>query len=85
MADPYREKVTQLLKACSTRKAAHKPLKRSVGSVDAIVLTPDGETLRIELQGNRAAMLKAAEARKTGAPLPPLFHRNADSCAQAMP
>jgi hypothetical protein len=42
------------------------------GLIDAIVLTPDGQTLRIELQGNLAAMLRAAEAQKTGAPLPPL-------------
>jgi hypothetical protein len=39
--------------------------------VDAIVLTPDNDSLRIEVQGNLAAMLKAAEAQKDGKPTPP--------------
>jgi hypothetical protein len=49
------------------------------GLIDAIVLTPDGDSLRIELQGNLAAMLKAAEAQKTGEPLPAIGNWNETS------
>ena len=59
-------------------------LRRSItydlrGLIDAIVLTPDGDSLRIELQGNLAAMLKAAEAQKTGEPLPAIGNWNETS------
>jgi hypothetical protein len=40
--------------------------------IDAIVLTPQEGELKIELQGNLAAMLKAAHAQTTGASLAPL-------------
>jgi hypothetical protein len=42
------------------------------GLIDAIVLTPQEGELKIELQGNLAAMLKAAQAQSTGASLAPL-------------
>jgi hypothetical protein len=35
------------------------------GLIDAIVLTPEEGTLKIELQGNLAAMLKAAQAQNS--------------------
>ena len=39
------------------------------------MLTPEEGELKIELQGNLAAMLKAAHAQSTGASLAPLGHR----------
>lgn len=72
MADLYREKVTQLARGLEhedSRTAAAEALR---GLIDAIVLTPQGGELRIELQGNLAAMLKAAQAQSTGEPLTPL-------------
>ena len=42
------------------------------GLIDAIVLTPRETELKIELQGNLAAMLKAAQAQTTGPSLAPL-------------
>jgi site-specific DNA recombinase len=72
MADLYREKVTQLARGLEheeSRTAAAEALR---GLIDAIVLTPQEGELRIELQGNLAAMLKAAQAQSTGAPLAPL-------------
>ena len=72
MADLYREKVTQLARGLEheeSRTAAAEALR---GLIDAIVLTPQGGELGIELQGNLAAMLKAAQAQSTGAPMVPL-------------
>ena len=72
MADLYREKVTQLARGLEheeSRTAAAEALR---GLIDAIVLTPQEGELRIELQGNLAAMLKAAQAQNTGASLAPL-------------
>jgi len=42
------------------------------GLIDAIVLTPQGGELKIERQGNLAAMLKAAQMQSAGAALVPL-------------
>jgi site-specific DNA recombinase len=72
MADLYREKVTELARGLEheeSRTAAAEALR---GLVDAIVLTPRGRELTIQLQGNLAAMLKAAHAQSTGASLAPL-------------
>ena len=69
MADLYREKVTQLargLEDAESRTAAADALR---GLIDAIVLTPHGGELKIELQGNLAAMLRAAHAQSSGASL----------------
>jgi len=69
MADLYREKVTQLARGLEdedSRTAAADALR---GLIDAIVLTPLEGELRIELRGNLAAMLRAAHAQSSGAPL----------------
>ena len=64
MADLYRQKVTALAQALEhpeTRTEASEALR---GLIDAIVLTPDQGELRIELKGNLAAMLGAAQNAK---------------------
>ena len=64
MAELYRQKVTALAQALEhpeTRTEASETLR---GLIDAIVLTPDRGELRIELKGNLAAMLGAAENAK---------------------
>ncbi|MBI3491814.1 MAG: recombinase family protein [Acidobacteria bacterium] len=76
MGDLYREKVTQLAHGLQHEESRTQAAEALRGLIDAIVLNPEGETLGIELQGNLAAMLKAAEAQKTGAPLPPLGNWN---------
>ena len=66
MADLYRENVTKLARGLEheeSRSAAAEALR---GLIDAIVLTPHEGELKIELQGNLAAMLKAAQAQRTG-------------------
>ena len=70
MAELYRQKVTTLahaLEAAETRTEAREALR---GLIDAITLTPEAGILRIELQGNLAAMLGATvqskRATKTG-------------------
>src|SRR5262245_35579138 len=68
----YREKVTQLTRGLvheESRTAAADALR---GLIDAIVLTPQAGELRIELQGNLAAMLEAAQAQSSGSSLAPL-------------
>ena len=64
MAGLYRQKVTALAQALErpeTRTEASEVLR---GLVDAIVLTPDEGELQIELKGNLAAMLGAAQSAK---------------------
>jgi site-specific DNA recombinase len=64
MAGLYRQKVTALAEALEhseTRTEASEALR---GLIDAIVLTPDQGELQIELKGNLAAMLGAAQNAK---------------------
>jgi len=64
MADLYRTKVEQLaaaLQADGSRLEASETLR---GLIDSIVLTPEKGQLRIELRGNLAAMLTAAQETK---------------------
>jgi site-specific DNA recombinase len=64
MADLYRSKVEELASAFQredTRLEASKMLR---GLIDSIVLTPEKGQLRIELRGNLAAMLTAAQQTK---------------------
>jgi hypothetical protein len=64
MADLYREKVENLAAALQredTRLEASEMLR---GLIDSIVLIPDEGQLRIELRGNLAAMLTAAQQTK---------------------
>jgi hypothetical protein len=64
MADLYRSKVEELAAALQredTRLEASEMLR---GLIDSIVLIPDEGQLRIELRGNLAAMLTAAQKTK---------------------
>jgi site-specific DNA recombinase len=64
IADLYRSKVEQLASALQredTRLEASEMLR---GLIDSIVLKPEGGQLRIELKGNLAAMLAAAQKTK---------------------
>ena len=64
MADLYRSKVEELAPALQredTRLEASEMLR---GLIDSIVLTPEKGQLRIELRGNLAAMLTAAQQTK---------------------
>ena len=64
MAGLYRQKVTALALALEhpeTRTEASEALR---GLIEAIVLTPDQGELQIELKGNLAAMLGAAQNAK---------------------
>ncbi len=64
MADLYRGKVEELASALQredTRVQASEMLR---GLIDSIVLTPDDGRLRVELRGNLAAMLTAAQETK---------------------
>ena len=64
MADLYRSKVEGLaaaLQRADTRLEASEMLR---GLIEAIVLTPEKGQLRIELRGNLAAMLAAAQQTK---------------------
>ncbi len=64
MADIYRTKVAELAAALQrpdTRIEASETLR---GLIDSIVLSPEAGQLRIELRGNLAAMLTAAQQAK---------------------
>jgi site-specific DNA recombinase len=72
MADLYREKVTQLARSLEHEESRTGAAEALRGLIDAIVLTPEEGELKIQLQGNLAAMLKTAQAHSTGASLAPL-------------
>jgi hypothetical protein len=64
MADLYRTKIEELASALQredTRLEASEMLR---GLIDSIILTPEKGQLRIELRGNLAAMLAAAQETK---------------------
>jgi site-specific DNA recombinase len=71
MAELYREKVTQLARGLENEESRTAAADALRGLSDAIILTPQEGELKIELQGNLAAMLKAAQAQSTGASLAP--------------
>jgi hypothetical protein len=65
MASVYRSKVNQLAQALEhpeTRTEAAEALRVLV---QAIILTPQGDKLGVELRGDLAAMLGAAQNAKT--------------------
>ena len=65
MADLYRgEGRGTRVSAPARGHARWRPLKCSVGLIDSIVLIPEKGQLRIELRGNLAAMLTAAQETK---------------------
>lgn len=64
MADLYKSKVEELASALQredTRLEASEALR---GLIESIVLMPQGDQLRVELRGNLAAMLTAAQQTK---------------------
>ena len=64
MAELYRQKVTSLAQALThpeTRTEASETLR---GLIEAILLIPNQGELQIELKGNLAAMLGAAQNAK---------------------
>ena len=64
MGDLYRTKVQQLAQALQRPEARIEASEMLRGLVDSIVLTPKDGQLRIELRGNLAAMLTAAQESK---------------------
>jgi site-specific DNA recombinase len=64
LAALYREKVTTLASALQNAESRSEAAEALRGLVDAIILVPAGNELRIELKGNHAAMLCAAQNAK---------------------
>jgi site-specific DNA recombinase len=64
LAALYREKVATLAAALQNAESRSEAAEALRGLVDAIVLVPAGNELRIELKGNLAAMLSAAQNAK---------------------
>ena len=60
----YREKVATLASALQNVDSRSEAAEALRGLVDAIVLVPAGNELRIELKGNLAAMVSAAQNAK---------------------
>ena len=61
--------MTQLARGLEYEESRTAAAEARRGLIDGIVLTPQEGELKIELQGNLAAMLKAAHAQSTGASL----------------
>ena len=61
MADLYRTKVEELAASLQREDARTEASETLRGLIDAIVLMPEKGQLRIELRGNLAAMLTAAQ------------------------
>jgi plasmid stabilization system protein ParE len=64
MADLYRSKVEELAAALQREDARREASEMLRGLIDSIVLMPERGQLRIELRGNLAAMLAAAQKNK---------------------
>ena len=64
MAELYRQKVTDLARALEQPETSTEAAEAIRGLMDAIVLLPTEGELRIELKGNLAAMLSAAQNAK---------------------
>jgi hypothetical protein len=64
MAELYRQKVTTLAEALERPETRVEATEALRGLIDAIILTPDQDALRIDLKGNLAAMLSAATNAK---------------------
>ena len=64
LAALYREKVATLASARQNADSRSEAAEALRGLLDAIVLVPTGNQLRIELKGNLAAMLSAAQNAK---------------------
>lgn len=61
MADVYRSKVEELAAALRREDSRVEAAETLRGLIDSIVLTPQDGQLRVELKGNLAAMLAAAQ------------------------
>jgi site-specific DNA recombinase len=64
LAALYREKVATLASALQNPDSRSEAAEALRGLVDAILIVPAGNELRIELKGNLAAMLSAAQNAK---------------------
>jgi site-specific DNA recombinase len=64
MANVYRQQVAQLAEALEHEESGAEAAEALRGLVESVILTPDGDQLRIELKGNLAAMLGAAQKTK---------------------
>src|SRR5207302_1154285 len=64
MAQLYRQNVTALAQALEHQETRTEASEALRGLIDAIVLTPNQGELQIELKGNLAAMLGAAQNAK---------------------
>ena len=64
MADLYRSKVEELASALQREDSRLEASEMLRGLIDSIVLTPEKGQLRIDLRGNLAAMLTAAQKTK---------------------
>ena len=64
MAELYRQKVTTLAQALERQETRTEAMEALRGLIDAIVLSPAEDGLRIELKGNLAAMLGATVQSK---------------------
>jgi hypothetical protein len=64
LSDLYRSKVEELAAALQREDTQLEASESLRGLIDSIVLTPENGQLRIEVQGNLAAMLAAAQKTK---------------------
>ena len=64
MADVYREKVGSLCSALESEDSRTGAVEAIRALIEAILLEPDGERLKITLKGDLAGMLSAARDSK---------------------
>ena len=64
MADVYRDRVTGLVQALEREDGRFAASESIRELIEAIVLEPDGEALKVTLKGNLAGMLQAARNDK---------------------
>ena len=80
MADVYREKVGSLCLALENEESRTGAAEAIRALVEAIVLEPDGERLKITLKGDLAGMLSAARDTKRSPETGDLMVQNRVGC-----
>ena len=85
MADVYREKVGSLRLALEGEESRTGAVQAIRALIEAIVLEPDGDKLKITLKGDLAGMLSAARDSKRSPDTGDLLVQNKAGCGGSQP
>jgi hypothetical protein len=85
MADVYREKVGSLCLALENEQSRTSAVEAIRALIEAIILEPEGDELKITLKGDLAGMLSAARDSKRSPDTGDLLVQNKVGCGGVQP